>query len=247
MRKKFVAVACAAMLALAMPALAFAADANPSPEKNPSANAGQTDKDDNQANKDDNEGESQGGNQNFEKPAASEDTLYHYSPSVDAVTGICYGVDDEGENFYVYAELQGAKDVQIKKTDKTASNFDNSKEYVKVQSFEITSKDFEAGDELVTIVWEAGYNAQGCVCYAYVEHGDGSAPEAFYLPVNKIGMVKLVMGNLSTVTFGLTEQTFDEAAATDFNNKYNNGGKAQVVKAVAADNGATSPKTGDAL
>ncbi|WP_165055286.1 MULTISPECIES: hypothetical protein [unclassified Adlercreutzia] len=240
MRKKFVAIACAAMLALAMPALAFAADpanagGNISAEMNPSAAQG-TSPDDNQ------------GPDNY-KPEPGEHKTSWYSPKLEGAIGVSWGYDDEGNYFNAKVTAKGAEDIEVVKTDEKASNFDNTKDYTKVQSFEVTSKDFKAGKDLVTVAWVAGVDATGYTCYAYVEHGDGSAPESFCLPIDPSGRVTFTMGNLSTITFGLTAETFDQAAADKYNAAHNYGGDVapQVAKAVATDNKAESPKTGDAL
>ncbi|WP_165172103.1 hypothetical protein [Adlercreutzia sp. ZJ242] len=227
MRKKFVAVACAAALALSMPTLAFATGSN------------------------------QGGGPGTDTPTAPDNqgdddlgpkpnTVYYsdvnYYSELNKVVGEISGTDKDSNPYSATVTLKDAKDVTIVPTDKKASNVDESIEYTRMQSFEITSKDFKAGDELVTVVWRPYEDAIGYVCYVYVEHGDGTKSESFCLPVDEEGKVTLTMGNLSTVTFGLTDQKFNQDAADKYNAKHNNGGKAQAV-----DNSAKSPKTGDAL
>ncbi|WP_172136402.1 hypothetical protein [Adlercreutzia sp. ZJ473] len=257
MRKKFVAVACAATLALSMPTLAFAAGEAGDNGSNKGTQSVE------QTNTPDKPSADKPGTAHPDAPdeylAPEPNTVFiqdaTYYPELNKVVGQAAGTDANGEYYFAKVALKDTKDVEIKLTDKKASNFDDSKKYTKVQSFEITSKDYKAGS-VVTVAWQTYENATGYACYVYVEHGDGSDPEWFYLPVDENGEVTLTMDNLSTVTFALTGEKYVEPApaadvppATDAPaaDATTNVAKAAKTAVIAVDNGATSPQTGDAL
>ena len=225
MRKKLVAFVCAASLALAMPVLAFADDYS-----SPSAGSVAP---------------------SYSSPAAPsvppspapapapapEPTVVYHSPvfnSPDGTYTISFSdvtKDADPIDYTISATLSTRVAVsEFTPTDQTAKNFEPSDDYMAVSSFVLESPNFAETGTKVTIAYTTDPKYSGMVCYAFIEHSDGTT-EVQKTNVDKDGVASFELDKLSTITFALEKQESANAPA----------------KAAAKDKSAKSPKTGVVL
>lgn len=208
MKKRIIALVCAAALAMCLPVLAFASDPSPT-----NGNSGQASTPTYNSGSSANKG-------SYSSP--------RWTDNGDGTKTMTRGYSAGKDlSVFVKTDITVDKNVQatVKNTQQNASNYTPSDKDVAVVSYEITSSNFADSGTTMTLVYTLDEQYSGFICNIYIEHGDGST-EVMTKSVAANGTVDVTIDRLSTFTFVLTNEK---------------------ATAAAADNKATSPKTGGIL
>ena len=190
MRKKLIALLCAAVIAMALPAMAFAVDGSATNGDETTPNSS-----------------SSGSVQPYEY----KDVTYWGkagSPDADGIQE--YYVAGVADHNVSYGRIKVASDITLDKVEVTAEKAGNFVEgdYLAVASFIIESKDFDAKGDRITLAWEAGRDNTGLKCLIFIEHADGTFDQG-EAGVDEKGYVTVIMDKLSTITFALTNDKYE--------------------------------------
>lgn len=165
--------------------------------------------------------------------------------ATDSVKGdetMTVGVDDMGNTAALYFKAEGADWVKIEDSDVVAKKYDmDGKNVVAEKSYEITAS---KENVKVTLVYTTDEDFAGLTCYVFVEHADGTT-EKFIREVSADGTVSITMDKLSTVTFSISDEVYDDVYGDKGDNKEKSDtSKGGSTKTAASDSKSTSPKTG---
>lgn len=220
MRKTLIALLCAAVMAVALPAMAFAAE-NGSPT-----------------------GDDRIAPEDRVQPVMNSDmhqdgTTLWLKLNVETQGTDVYqilGFDADGEEYGLLEVAEGTKVDSIEIIDEKAGNFVEGN-YSKVCTFRIKSDDFDANGDTITLAWEViGNEYVGKKCLVFIEHGDGTFSQGEAGVVD--GHVTIIMDKLSTITFALTDEMYEGKL-----------GPVEIfyTEPAAKDTSSVSPKTGGIL